>query len=249
MNYEPLPISHIPRHIAIIMDGNRRWARARSLPPMEGHRHVADHILEPLIEHAAQRGISYVTLWAFSTENWNREKTEVDGLMGIFRYALKKFGERMHKKGIRIRMIGNLDRFPDDIRKTVNDLMDLTENNTRITVIFALNYGGRDEIMRAVGRYISDKRQETGDMKLSDLSLVSCHLSPDTFSRCLDTSDIPDPEMVIRPGGEQRLSGFLPWQSVYSELFFPVWYMPDFTPDKLDGLVAEYHHRSRRFGK
>jgi len=232
--------SNVPQHIAIIMDGNRRWAKERGLPILAGHRRVANHVLEPLIEHAAKRGIRYVTLWAFSTENWQREAREVRGIMAIFRRALSTFGMRMHKKGIRIRVIGDILRFDDDIRKRVRDLVAVTKDNTRITVVFALNYGGRDELLRAI--------------KILAKELTTYNSQPTTlnekeFEKYLDTTEIPDPDIIVRTGGEKRLSGFLPWQSVYSELFFPSWYMPDFTPERLDEVIEEFSRRSRRYGR
>lgn len=225
-------VQKIPKHIAIIMDGNRRWATERGLPPVAGHKKVAEDMLEPLVEHAYNRGVEYLTFWAFSTENWNRNPVEVSGIMSIFRKSLQVFGQKMHKKGIRIRMIGDLGKFSSDIRKSVTELIELTKNNKRITVVFALNYGGRDEIMRAINRI--DKGKEISQGRFSDL---------------LDTSGIPDPELIVRTGGEQRLSGFLLWQSEYSELYFPSWYMPEFTPEKLDEVIEEYNKRQRRFGK
>jgi len=222
----------IPKHIAIIMDGNRRWAKERGLPAIAGHKKVADEVLEPLVEHAAKIGVGYMTFWAFSTENWNRDTKEVSGIMNIFRHSIQAFGVKMHKKGIRIKMIGDLGKFSSDIQKSVTDLIELTKDNKRITVVFALNYGGRDEILRAMEKAIKGKK-----------------LSQEIFSSYLDTAGIPDPELIIRTGGEKRLSGFLLWQSEYSELYFPSWYMPEFSPDKLDEAIEEYNTRQRRFGK
>lgn len=228
----------IPTHIAIIMDGNRRWARAQGLPVLEGHRRVAGVVLEKLVEHAADCGIDYLTFWAFSTENWGREVAEVSGIMMLLRQGLKRFGQKMHKKGVRIRMIGDMTKFDGDIQKEVAALVDLTKHNERITVVFALNYGGRDELVRAVFSMIHDSQFtiQKGDIA-------------DTLEKHLDTKGIPDPDIIVRTGGEQRLSGFLPWQSVYSELYFPSWYMPDFSPVKLDEVIAEFGSRKRRFGK
>lgn len=225
---------NIPQHIAVIMDGNRRWAREHGLPILEGHRRVADKILEPLIEHAAKRGVKYITFWAFSTENWERSRQEVRGIMTIFRHVIKKRWARLHEKGVRIRVIGDLSKFPVDIKKALEDVVEQTKNNTKITAVFALNYGGRDEIIRAIKKVIRDKRKV---------------ISEKEFSNYLDTSGIPDPELIIRTGGEQRLSGFLLWQSEYSELYFPAWYMPDFTPERLDEAIEEFQKRKRRFGK
>lgn len=228
----PSPV--IPQHIAIIMDGNRRWASERGLPILEGHRRVADKVLEPLIEHAAQRGVKYMTFWAFSTENWLRSKDEVRGIMAIFRHVIKKRWARLHKKGVRVLVIGDTSKFPVDIKKALDDVVEQTKDNKTISAVFALNYGGRDEIVRAINNVIRDKRKV---------------ISEKEFSNYLDTAEIPDPELIIRTGGEQRLSGFLLWQSEYSELYFPGWYMPEFTPARLDEVIEEFQNRKRRFGR
>ena len=222
----------VPQHIAIIMDGNRRWARERGLPALAGHQKVANDILDPLVEHAANRGVKFITFWAFSTENWQRSKNEVSGIMRIFRHLLKRQLQRLHEKGVRIRAIGDISRFAPDIRKALEDGIEQTKNNKKITAIFALNYGGRDEIVRAIGKI--QKNSE---------------LTEENFSQYLDTAGIPDPEMIVRTSGEQRLSGFLLWQSEYSEFYFPSWHMPEFTPEKLDRVLREYNKRQRRFGK
>lgn len=224
----------IPTHIAVIMDGNRRWAREHGLPELEGHRRAAGPVLEKLIEHAAKRGIKYLTLWAFSTENWKRKQEEVQGLMNIFRWGLKTYGMKMHKKGIRIRVIGDLSKIEKDLREGIEKFVELTKNNKTITVVFALNYGGRDEIMRAIKKFTRDQ---------------PLYLMVDTFRNYLDTRGIPDPELIVRTGGEMRTSGFLLWQSEYSEWMFPSWYMPDFTPERLDEILEEFNKRKRRFGK
>jgi undecaprenyl diphosphate synthase len=225
----------VPSHIAIIMDGNRRWAKERGLPSIAGHKKVADEMLEPLIEHAFTRGVKYLTFWAFSTENWRRDPVEISGIMNIFHDAIKKFGLKMHQKGICIRYIGDLSKFNPDIRSSVLKLVELTKNNTNITVVFALNYGGRDEIIRAIHKAFSHVNREP--------------VTVNRFSEFLDTNGIPDPEIIVRTGGEQRLSGFLLWQSEYSELYFPSWYMPEFTPEKVDEVIDEFASRKRRFGK
>lgn len=216
-----------PTHIAVIMDGNRRWARAHNLPVLEGHRKVANEVLERLVEHAAQRGIPYMTFWAFSTENWGRETREVKGIMGILAASVGPFGKKMLAKGVRLKVIGDLSRIDKNLQKSIEAVVDKTAHNTRITVVIALNYGGRDEIRRAVRR-APDKND---------------------FEKYLDTAGIPDPDFIIRTGGEQRLSGFLLWQSQYSELYFPTFLMPDFTPERLDEAIKEFESRKRRFGK
>lgn len=232
------------------MDGNRRWAKAKGLPVVAGHKKVADEVLEPLVEHAAKMGVKFLTLWAFSTENWERSPLEVRGIMAIFRRSLKTFGEKMHRKGIRIRAIGDLSRFSGDIQGEVKRLMKLTQDNKRITVVFALNYGGRDEIIRAANKAISyqlSANRQKSDQKTT--SAESCQLTAEGFSQYLDTAGIPDPDLIVRPGGEKRLSGFLPWQSVYSEFYFADWMMPEFTPQKLDEILEDFAQRKRRFGK
>lgn len=214
------------------MDGNRRWALAHNLPPLEGHRRVANTVLEKLVEHAAVRGVAYITFWAFSTENWRRAEEEVKGIMMILKQSIGYFGKRMHKRGVRLVIIGDLSRFDMQIQRSIASVVDMTRHNKKITVIIALNYGGRDEIIRAI-------------KKITRPGTVT----EETFSPLLDTRGIPDPDLLIRTGGEQRLSGFLPWQTVYSELYFPMWYMPDFTPARLDEAIEEYGHRHRRFGQ
>jgi len=216
----------IPNHVAIIMDGNRRWAKEHNLPAIEGHRRVATHVLEPLIEHAADIGVKYLTLWAFSTENWKRTAEEVRGIMKLLRWGFDSYGMRMHKKGMKIKVIGDIEKLDKDIQESLNKLIELTKNNKRITVIFALNYGGRDEILRAVAK-----------------------AGNENFFQFLDTAGIPDPDMIVRPGGEKRLSGFLLWQSEYSELYFADWYMPEFTAQRLGEAIREYYLRKRRFGR
>lgn len=217
----------IPNHIAVIMDGNRRWAREHKLPILEGHRRVANHVLEKLVEHAAKRGIKYMTFWAFSTENWKRTETEVSGIMRILAASLKPFGKKMVEKGVKLQVIGDLSKIDEKLRKGIAEVVEKTKHNTRITVTIALNYGGRDEIRRAV-RWAKNKND---------------------FEKYLDTAGIPDPDFIIRTGGEQRLSGFLLWQSQYSELYFPEFLMPDFTPERLDEAIEEFGSRKRRFGK
>jgi len=230
------------QHIALIMDGNRRWAKQNKMAALQGHEYVSNKMIEPLAERCIQHGVKYLTLWAFSTENWNREKTEVDGLMHIFRTGLQRNGERLHKLGIRLNVIGDLGHFPEDIQAGVEHWMKETSGNTRLTVTFALNYGGRDEVLRAVQRMAQD------------LSLVQLKqlrkkpLTQEEFSKYFDTAGMPDPDLIIRPGGELRLSGYLPWQSAYAELYFTDILMPDFMPDELDRAIAEFQRRKRNFG-
>jgi len=220
------------------MDGNRRWAKEHGLPELMGHKRVSDDIIEPLIEHAANIGIRYMTFWAWSTENWGRKSEEVAGIMNIFRRVIKKNWRRLTEKGVKIRIIGDISKFPKDIEQSLKKVVENTQKNKRITTVFALNYGGRDEMLRAINKLRENSKFEIRNSKLTE----------DVFSQFLDTKGIPDPDLIIRTGGEQRLSGFLLWQSEYSELYFPSFYMPDFTPEKLDEAIEEYQKRKRRFG-
>lgn len=226
----------IPQHIAIIMDGNRRWAKKHKLLALQGHEYVSEKVIEPLVDRCIERGVKYLTLWAFSTENWRREKEEVAGLMQLFRHSFKKNAQTLHDKGVRLNTIGDMSRFPADIQKGVQEWIERGKSNTKITVTFALNYGGRDEILRAVKKLLSENCQPE-------------KLTEEIFSNYLDTADMPDPDLIIRPGGEQRLSGYLPWQAVYAEFYFTDVLMPDFSPTELDKALEEYERRQRRFGK
>jgi undecaprenyl diphosphate synthase len=223
------------KHIAIMMDGNRRWARANGLKDIDGHQYAADHTIEPLIEKCVELGIPYLTLWAFSTENWKRDEEEVNGLLKIFRYAFGKLALRFIQKGAKLKILGDMSRFPEDIISKTVDIVSKSSKNNKITVSFALNYGGRDEILRAVKKIIFQK-------------IPAEKIDEALFSANLDTAGIPDPDLIIRTGGEQRLSGYLPWQSVYSELYFTPILFPDFTPDQLQLAIDDFLHRDRRFG-
>ncbi len=217
--------SKLPKHVGIIMDGNRRWAKKKGLGVVAGHVRAVDEVVEKLIERAGELGIEYLTLWAFSTENWNRDAGELKGIMKLFRRALASKVEKFIKQGARLKMIGDMSRFDEDIQEGMRQAEEMSKNNTKIVVTFALNYGGRDEILRAV---------EKGG---------------EEFEKYLDTVGMPDPDLIIRTGGEKRLSGFLTWQSVYSELYFTDVLFPDFSPDELDRALEEYRRRQRRFGE
>ena len=227
----------IPKHVAIIMDGNRRWAKKQGLAAVAGHQYATDHVVENLIERAGELGVQYLTLWAFSTENWGREKTEVDGIMNMFRNALVTKVKKFIEQGARLRMIGDMSRFSLDIQEGMKKAMAASEKNDKITVTFALNYGGRDEILRAIRRGIQDSR-----FKIQDLN-------EETFSSLLDTAGTPDPDLIIRTGGEERMSGFLMWQAAYAEYYFTETLFPEFTPEKFDAAIEDFQKRQRRFGK
>lgn len=234
---------NLPQHVAILMDGNRRWARGKGLPVVAGHTQVVQKRIEELIERAAELKIPYLTLWAFSTENFGR-KEELGMYMKLFRWALKKKSNSLIEKGARVQMIGDLSRFPDDIQKDFITLMEKSKENKRITVTFALNYGGRDELLRAIGKYTTEVccgRNTTSE--------VGDSVTAEELEKYLDTVGMPDPDLIIRTSGEQRLSGFMPWQAVYAELHFTKTLMPDFGAEELDKAVEDYSKRKRRFGK
>lgn len=235
-----LDTSKLPQHVAIIMDGNRRWAKAHGMNPLEGHRQVTDGVLEELVDRCIELKIPYLTLWAFSTENWDRDRAELQGMMQLFRYGLGKKTESLFNKGVRINILGELNRFPEDIAETSRQWMQKTKDNTKIVVTFALNYGGRDEMTRAFNRFL----QAQGDKNAKDIVF-----DEKVMAQYLDTADLPDPDLIIRPGGQFRLSGFMPWQSVYAELYFSDVLMPDFGVEKFDEALADYQSRQRRFGK
>lgn len=228
-----------PNHVAIIMDGNRRWAASHDMGPVDGHRYAAEKTIEPIVERAIKRGIKYLTFWAFSTENRNRDKVELKGLFSIFRDALTTKIKKLTEKGVRIRVIGDIDWFPGDIPQKVKNIVNLSKDNDTITVSFALNYGGRDEVLRAVKKIA--KSVVEGELEVKDIDEAE-------FSKRLDTKDMPDPDLIIRTGGERRLSGYLPWQSVYSEIYFTDVLFPDFTPEEFDKALFDYQGRDRRFG-
>jgi len=223
------------KHVAIIMDGNRRWARSHGLDPVKGHEQAAKNAIEPLIQKCADLGIGYVTFWAFSTENWKRDEQELKGLFDVFRFALGSLALRFIQKGARLRILGDINRFPKDIAQKSLEMIAKSSKNHKITVTFALNYGGRDEILRAIKKIMSDK-------------VAPNKIDESLFSSYLDTAGTPDPDLIIRTGGEKRLSGYLPWQSVYSELYFTPTLFPDFTPDQLVLAINDFLKRDRRFG-
>jgi undecaprenyl diphosphate synthase len=237
----------LPTHIAIIMDGNRRWAKERGLPAVAGHKKAVEEGLETLIEHATKRGIKYLTFWCFSTENWGRNRLEVMAIMELFRWALKHKAPKLAAKGARVKMIGDLTKFDQDIQEGFERLMEETEKNTAITTIFALNYGGRDEIIRAILR-MAAKEQDTRNPPKGRAGKIQT-ISAQMFEEYLDTVGVPDPDLIIRAGGERRLSGFMLWQSEYSELYFTETLMPDFGPEALDKAIDEYQRRERRRGR
>ena len=234
-NQEKSPeFNNIPQHVAIIMDGNGRWAKARGLPRLAGHRAGTEN-LRTIIRASAKLGIKYLTLYAFSTENWSRPKAEIAGLMHILADVIDKELKELHEEGARLLHIGHLDGLPKNLQKKVRQAIELTKDNQRINIVIAFNYGGRDEIINAIKSIIRD------DVNPEDVDepLVSSYMF---------TSGLPDPDLVIRTSGELRTSNFLTWQSVYSEWYFPQVYWPDFNEEELRKALEDYSNRERRFG-
>lgn len=227
----------LPSHVAFIMDGNGRWAKKRNLPRTAGHKQGVES-LKKIMSHCRKLHIPYATFYAFSTENWNRPKEEVDALMDLFRSFTKEIKSKS-PDGTRIIFLGDKTPFSPDLRESMLEIEEATKNQADFTAAFAMNYGGRDEILKAV-RALAVKCLD-GDFKPEDIS-------EEDFSNSLYTAGIPDPDLIIRPSGEQRLSNFLPWQSVYSELYFTNILWPDFSPVDLDAALDDFTHRSRRFG-
>ena len=227
------------KHIAIIMDGNGRWAKKRNLPRSAGHKKGAE-TLQEIVKGASEMGIKYMTVYAFSTENWKRDKEEVDYLMNLLRQYLKNELEEINKQGGRILFIGEKDMLDSDIVAQMENIESKTANNDKFTFIVALSYGSRAEILSAVKKISSLVAK--GDVKVEDID-------ENVFSSMLYTHNIPDPDLVIRTSGEQRISNYLLWQIAYSELFFSKTLWPDFTVAELKEIVNDFNSRERRYGK
>lgn len=229
---------NLPKHIAIIMDGNRRWAKNKNLPVSLGHKEGAK-TLEKVVRYANKIGIKYITVYAFSTENWKRTTEEVTALMNLFQSYLDDYSKRADSENIKVKIIGNRDGLSEKMQKSIEKCMERTKNNTGIIFNIALNYGGRDEILGAV-KHIVEKIQNN-EMKIEDIT-------EQTISDNLYTKGQPDPDLLIRTSGEIRLSNFLPWQLVYSEFVFVEKNWPDFSENDLDEAIEEYQKRNRKFG-
>lgn len=224
----------VPAHVAIIMDGNGRWAKQRGLPRLAGHR-AGTKNLRRVIRAAANAGIKHLTFYAFSTENWSRPEDEVQGLMALLAEFIETEVQELHKEGARLLHIGHLDGLGPVLKKKVEDAIELTRDNTRIDVILAFNYGGRDEIVCAIKKLINE-------------GVSADQIDVERVSAAMFTAGIPDPDLVIRTSGEQRTSNFLVWQTVYSEWFFPKVYWPDFDETHLLEILKDFGKRDRRFG-
>jgi undecaprenyl diphosphate synthase len=232
------PFEPVPRHVAIIMDGNGRWAAARGLPRGEGHRRGVE-ALRKTIRAAGEMGIKIITIFSFSAENWTRPANEIHELMTLLRRFVRNDLVELHKSNVRVRVIGEREGLDPDIGRLLIEAEDLTKMNDGLTLVVAFNYGARQEMTRATRRIAEQVAQ--GRIKPSDITMGD-------VARALDAPEIPDPDLVIRTSGEQRLSNFLLWQSAYSELVFVPTYWPDFDRAALEAAIREYQQRERRFG-
>jgi len=232
---ENFSLINTPEHIAIIMDGNGRWAEEHGKERIFGHKNGVESVRNA-IEGAGEKGVKFLTLYAFSTENWNRPKEEIDALMGLLVKAIKNEMVNLMRNNVRIKTIGNLLMLPEICQRELYEAIEKTKNNTRLTVILALSYSGRWEIANAVKKIIENK-------------IDANDISESFFSTFLNTGNIPDPDILIRTGRECRVSNFLLWQIAYSELFFPEILWPDFRKEHLFDIIAQYQKRQRRFGK
>lgn len=229
---------NVPAHIAVIMDGNGRWAKKRFMPRTYGHKAGAD-ALEQACEDADHLGIKYLTVYAFSTENWKRSVEEVAGIMNLFRRYLESSIDKSNRNNMRVRVIGEKSRLAPDIIRAINNLEEATKNNTGLQFTVAINYGGRDEIARAMKRIAEEIKE--GRLSPEDIT-------EEVVSRHLDTWELPDPDLLIRTSGEERISNFLPWQLAYSEFYFTDTLWPDFNRNTFIEAIRHYTKRDRRYG-
>lgn len=228
----------VPTHVAIILDGNGRWAKAKGMPRNYGHTQGAKNV-EVICEEAWNMGIKYLTVYAFSTENWSRPEKEVAALMKLLRNYMKNCVKTAHKNHMRVRVIGDKSRLDEDIQRSIEELERETKDNDGLNFQIAINYGSRDELLRAVRRMAADVKNGR---------LLEQEISEEIFSSYLDTADIPDPDLLIRTSGELRISNYLLWQIAYSELYFCDVPWPDFSKEELEKAVEDYNNRDRRFG-
>lgn len=228
----------LPRHVAVILDGNGRWAARHGVPRAMGHK-AGCETLEKIVEAVARMGLEYFTVYGFSTENWKRSEEEVGALMNLLRYYMGRIVRTANENNVRVRMIGEKSRFEQDIIEGIDRMEESTKNNTGLTFTVAINYGGRDEIVRAVRRVVRDYRENGLDVS---------NITEASFSEYLDTAGIPDPDLMIRTSGELRLSNYLLWQLAYAEFYVTDCLWPDFNQEELEKAIAAYNQRERRFG-
>ena len=233
-----MELTNVPRHIAIIMDGNGRWAKMRGLPRNAGHKAGAESFRN-IANYCRSIGVEYLTVYAFSTENWKRSEEEVSGIMALMKIYLQEALKDMEKNHVRIKTFGDLSRLNPELRQLCLDAQARSADFEDVQVNFCLNYGGRDEIVRAARAFAAD---------VAAGKVTADSLTEQSFDAYLDSAGVPDPELVIRPSGEMRTSNFLPWQTVYSEFVFMNVLWPDFGPADLDKAIEEYNRRNRRFG-
>jgi undecaprenyl diphosphate synthase len=224
-----------PQHVAIVMDGNGRWAKERGLPRLAGHKAGGENI-RPVAKAFSNHGVEYLTLYAFSTENWNRPEPEVAGLLSLLAKRIDSETRAFHRENVRLLHLGRVDRLSTRLREKVQAAVELTKHNTGLTLCLAFDYGGRDEIVQAVRR-------------IAAAAIPVDSIDQALLTQYLYSSDVPDPDLVIRTGGEHRLSNFLLWQAAYSELYFTPVLWPDFGPKGIEEALAEYRRRQRRFGR
>ena len=229
------PPESVPVHVAIIMDGNGRWARSRGLPRLAGHRAGVEN-LRRLLEAAVEYGVRYLTIYAFSTENWQRPEEEVRGLINILEEVIDRELDQLHKNGVQLQHIGRLERLSPSLQEKVRSAIELTKDNDRLILTVAWNYGGRDEIVHAIKTMISE-------------GLRPEEITEETIGSYLYTAGTPDPDLIIRTSGEMRMSNFLIWQSAYSEWYLTPTFWPDFGPDQLLEALHDYAQRERRYGR
>jgi undecaprenyl diphosphate synthase len=231
--------SCFPNHIAFIVDGNRRWAKKNNKPAILGHRYVVDKTLDEIIVFCLNKKIAYVTFWAFSTENWKRGQKFAAAIFKLLTYALEKSFQKYLRDGVRFNTIGDLSKIPSNLADKIRSLEKRSQDNDKLTVTIALNYGGRDDILRAVKKLVKSKKFDKNNID---------KLTESDFANFLDTHDLPDPDLIIRTGGDKRLSGFLSWQNQYSELVFTNTLMPDFSTQEFDKILEDFCQRDRRYG-
>ena len=230
---------NMPKHIAIIMDGNRRWARERNLDIKQGHKEGAK-TLEKIVRYANKIGLEYITVYAFSTENWKRAKEEVGALMLLLQNYLDDYSKRADTENIKVKILGDISALSEGMQKSIIKCMERTKDNTGVTFNIALNYGGRDEIVKAMKKIAKNVKEN--ELQIEDIT-------EETISNSLYTSGQPDPDLLIRTSGELRISNFLPWQIVYSEFMFIDRNWPDFSEEDLDNAIRTYQSRNKRLGK
>lgn len=233
-----IDMARVPKHIGIIMDGNGRWAKSKGLPRKAGHRQGAKTI-EKITDYCASVGVEVVTAYAFSTENWSRPQDEVDALMDLLYEYMLQAEEKFAKDKTKLIVSGDISAFTPKLRDAIAHAVDITKNGTKITLNLALNYGGRDEIIRASRKIFEDIRDE---------KLSANEITEDVFSEYLDTKDLPEVDLIIRPSGEQRLSNFLLWQAAYAEFWYSDICWPDFSSSDMEAAIIDYQKRNRRYG-